>query len=132
MNFGGQQSWGVSAADFELMSVDGTNCVGAFFDIDFGSGNEGPSWIVGDTFLKNVYSVFRFDPPSVGFAQLSSYATSLSQLNTPLPTETLVANPVQATNQFAISAAAPRWSTASTFVLTGTLIIVAATFGAML
>lgn len=46
-------------------------CVGAIFDtgsISFGS----DMWFVGDTFLKNVYSVFRADPPSVGFAQLAS------------------------------------------------------------
>jgi len=134
LDFGGAQSWGVSPADFELMRVDDTNCVGAFFDIDFGSGNSGPSWIVGDTFLKNVYSVFRFDPPSVGFAQLSSYANGLSQLSTPLPTETLVANPVQATNQFSINAAAPRLSTttSASAALTWSLLAVAVAFNAML
>jgi len=28
-------------------------------------------WVLGGTFLKNVYTVFRYDPPSVGFANLS-------------------------------------------------------------
>ncbi|KIJ37242.1 hypothetical protein M422DRAFT_260180 [Sphaerobolus stellatus SS14] len=37
-----------------------------------GWGANGPNWIIGNTFLKNVYSVFRFDPLAVGFAQLSS------------------------------------------------------------
>ncbi|BEJ15505.1 hypothetical protein CspHIS471_0501100 [Cutaneotrichosporon sp. HIS471] len=31
-------------------------------------------WIVGITFMKNVYTVFRADPPAVGFAQLSPQA----------------------------------------------------------
>lgn len=29
------------------------------------------TWVVGDTFLKNVYSVYRYDPPAVGFATLT-------------------------------------------------------------
>ncbi|KAJ7128505.1 hypothetical protein C8R44DRAFT_873222 [Mycena epipterygia] len=46
-------------------------------------------WIVGDTFLKNVYSVFRYKPPSVGFASLSDYSLSLNgniNLGAPSPT----------------------------------------------
>ena len=52
-------------------------------DLDLGGqGQDGiPSWIIGDTFLKNVYSVFRFsDPPAVGFASKGSGGTSLSVL----------------------------------------------------
>lgn len=47
-------------------------CAGGLFDIGstVGSGQGVPAWIVGDTFLKNVYSVFQANPPSVGFAQL--------------------------------------------------------------
>jgi len=82
LNFG-SQSWPISNADFNLGAVDnsGQMCVGGIFDLDAGtngaagspsSGN--PAWVVGDTFLKNVYSVFRSNPPSVGFAQLSSQA----------------------------------------------------------
>lgn len=29
---------------------------------------------IGTSFLKNVYTAFRFDPPAVGFAQLSPQA----------------------------------------------------------
>jgi hypothetical protein len=36
------------------------------------------SWIVGATFLKNVYSVYRYNPPAVGFAQLSGSAGTVS------------------------------------------------------
>lgn len=73
-------------------------CLGGIFDLtqgsDVGEGGGNPSWVVGDTFLvscifhpfifirysslsltqKNVYSVFRSNPPSIGFAQLSSAA----------------------------------------------------------
>lgn len=49
-------------------------CAGGIFDIGSTVGNtQGiPAWIVGDTFLKNVYSVFQANPPAVGFALLAS------------------------------------------------------------
>lgn len=76
--FGGK-SWPISSRDMNLGTPGGTSlCVGAIFDLTAGSaveaGGNNPSWVVGDTFLKNVYSVFRADPPSVGFAQLSENA----------------------------------------------------------
>ena len=49
-------------------------CVGGIFDLTAGTKTNStglPPWIFGDTFLKNVYSVFRYDPPSVGFAKLA-------------------------------------------------------------
>lgn len=75
ISFGGK-SWPISSADMNLGAVeDGSDqCVGGIFDLSQGSSigaGSGPSWVVGDTFLKNVYSVFRASPPSVGFAQLS-------------------------------------------------------------
>ena len=61
-------------------------CLGAFFSLEEGSTtvegadpNDGPAWIVGDTFLKNVYSIFRYENPrAVGFARLSDVAKGLS------------------------------------------------------
>lgn len=73
MNFGGSRSWPVSDDDFLLMHVSTTQCAGGLFEIDTGGSAAGaPDWIVGDTFLKNVYSVFRADPASVGFATLAN------------------------------------------------------------
>jgi len=77
-SFGGQ-SWPIKDVDMSFGTVDGTNqCVGSIFDLSLGSnvvaGDGNPSWVVGDSFLKNVYSVFRASPPSVGFAQLSNAA----------------------------------------------------------
>ncbi|KII87254.1 hypothetical protein PLICRDRAFT_112830 [Plicaturopsis crispa FD-325 SS-3] len=71
MSFGGP-SWTISPADFKLTQLSGGQCLGAFFELSTGS--SAPAWIVGDTFLKNVYSVFRYNPASVGFATLSSVA----------------------------------------------------------
>ncbi|KAK7001303.1 acid protease [Favolaschia claudopus] len=76
MAFGGKL-WPISPQDMNLgAATDGSRrCLGGIFDLTLGSNIEAnsgnPSWVVGDTFLKNVYSVYRADPLSVGFAQLS-------------------------------------------------------------
>ncbi|KAJ7504433.1 aspartic peptidase A1 [Mycena galericulata] len=75
LSFGGS-SWAISPADFELQDIGQGTCLGSFFVLT--TGNSAPAWIVGDTFLKNVYSVFRYNPPSVGFAALSDYSLSLN------------------------------------------------------
>ncbi|KIK60512.1 hypothetical protein GYMLUDRAFT_43837 [Collybiopsis luxurians FD-317 M1] len=71
MAFGGK-SWAISNADFQAEQLSKDTCLGAFFSLSTGS--NAPAWIVGDTFLKNVYSVFRYNPASVGFAELSAAA----------------------------------------------------------
>ncbi|KAG6855363.1 hypothetical protein H0H87_004329, partial [Tephrocybe sp. NHM501043] len=79
MSFGGK-SWPIDVADMNLgrLSATSSQCVGGIFDLglgsNIGSGQGNPSWVVGATFLKNVYSVFRSNPPSIGFAQLSDAA----------------------------------------------------------
>ncbi|KAJ7916770.1 aspartyl protease [Mycena leptocephala] len=77
MSFGGQ-AWAISSEDMNLGPVQqgSSMCIGAIFDLSLGAdtGTGGPSWVIGDTFLKNVYSVFRQSPISVGFAQLASGA----------------------------------------------------------
>lgn len=82
MGYGdGGKAWDISPDDFRAFEISGTGmCVGAFFELDLGGGGDGgvPNWIVGDSFLKNVYSVYRSDPPSVGFAALSSTALAMN------------------------------------------------------
>ncbi|KAK0475555.1 aspartyl protease [Armillaria novae-zelandiae] len=80
MSFGGK-SWPINSTDMNLGPVTaGSNmCLGGIFDLTAGSnipeGTGNPGWVVGATFLKNVYSVFRdSNPPAIGFAQLSSAA----------------------------------------------------------
>jgi cathepsin D len=79
MTFGGK-SWPINPDDMNLGPVDnqGQFCLGGIFDLSLGSniesGSGNPAWVVGDTFLKNVYTVFRSNPPSIGFAQLSEAA----------------------------------------------------------
>ncbi|KAJ7162217.1 aspartyl protease [Mycena filopes] len=78
--FGGKL-WPIDPSDMNLGPGQGTarsQCLGGIFDLTLGSSIEAnsgnPTWVVGDTFLKNVYSVYRQNPPSVGFAQLSDLA----------------------------------------------------------
>ncbi|GAA5919555.1 hypothetical protein JCM1841_001008 [Sporobolomyces salmonicolor] len=73
----GDIAYNMSSADFNLgpFGIDPTTnvstCLGAFFDLSFGTSSK-ISWVIGAAFLKNVYSVFRASPPSVGFALLSN------------------------------------------------------------
>ncbi|KAJ7224261.1 aspartic peptidase domain-containing protein [Mycena pura] len=62
------------------------------------TGNSAPSWIVGDTFLKNVYSVFRYNPASIGFASLSEYSLSMNgNVDLAVPSATIGSVPAKAT-----------------------------------
>ncbi|KAI0753747.1 acid protease [Fomes fomentarius] len=68
-------SWPISNADFNVgQGTQNGMCIGGFIALST-EGSSAPAFIVGDTFLKNVYSVFRAEPPSVGFATLSQKAT---------------------------------------------------------
>ncbi|KAI0369096.1 acid protease [Pilatotrama ljubarskyi] len=100
MRFGSSSiSWPISNADFLLEQASRDTCVGAFFALST-SGTSAPPWIVGDTFLKNVYSVFRAQPASVGFAQLSDTALAMNGQSgsAPSPTVGAVAATVSGTN----------------------------------
>jgi cathepsin D len=82
LSFGGK-AWPISADDMNLgrLSTGSSQCLGGIFDLSMGSsiqsGGGNPSWVVGATFLKNVYSVYRANGDSsgsVGFAELSDAA----------------------------------------------------------
>jgi len=120
LSFGGR-SWSVSQADFELAQIGAGQCLGAFFDLTSNS----PAWIIGDTFLKNVYSVFRYSPPSVGFATLSETALAMNSLGGSIPSPTIssVAS-VQATGGTdRISNRAERTTTAAMSSLLGCIFV---------
>ncbi|KAG2110606.1 aspartic peptidase domain-containing protein [Suillus discolor] len=86
ISFGGP-SWPISPADFQLTKISSSQCVGAFFELN--TGGTAPNWIVGDTFLKNVYSVFRYNPAAVGFAALSNTAIAMNGVNAAPPSATI-------------------------------------------
>jgi len=80
LQFGGL-SYSISNGDFNLgqFTNDNSMCTGAFFAQDLNVRSPIP-WIVGATFLKNVYSVFRYNPSGIGFAALASSANGGSTL----------------------------------------------------
>ncbi|THH33413.1 hypothetical protein EUX98_g771 [Antrodiella citrinella] len=91
MTFGSSSnSWSISPADMQFQQIDTNNCVGAIFEISTGSNT--PAWIVGDSFLKNVYTVFRSSPASVGFATLSSTALGMNGVNGAVPSATVASS----------------------------------------
>ncbi|EIN11477.1 acid protease [Punctularia strigosozonata HHB-11173 SS5] len=74
--FGGKD-WAINPTDMNVQELSSSLCLGAVFDLSQGSnvgGSGTPAWVVGDTFLKNVYSVFRSSPAAIGFAELSTTA----------------------------------------------------------
>lgn len=95
VSFGGA-TWSISPTDFAFTQTSSTECIGAFFEASTGSG--APSWIFGDAFLKNVYSVFRYSPSSVGFANLSSIAIAENGAGGTVPSATIGAISAAVTN----------------------------------
>ncbi|KAJ7734430.1 acid protease [Mycena metata] len=69
-NWGGKD-WTVSAANLNLglTKAKSTDCVSALAGVDFGFGSN--VCILGDAFLRNLYSVFDLDQQAVGFAALA-------------------------------------------------------------
>ncbi|KAJ3558981.1 hypothetical protein NM688_g613 [Phlebia brevispora] len=81
-------TWAISPADFILQQTDQNTCVGTFFAVD-SSGTSAPAFIFGDTFLKNVYSVYRSSPAAVGFATLSSTSLNMNGVDAAIPSPTV-------------------------------------------
>ncbi|KAG0696968.1 aspartic peptidase domain-containing protein, partial [Suillus ampliporus] len=101
MSFGGTD-WAINPLDMNVGVVPTSvvasttqMCAGGIFDVgsSIGSGSNVPTWIIGDTFLKNVYTVFRANPAAVGFAQLASGSSS----STGSSTGTSSSNPAKVT-----------------------------------
>jgi len=95
------KTWDIDPTDFIVQQLEGNNCLGAIFGVDLGP--QSPDWVIGDTFLKNVYSVFRFSPgPSVGFATLASNLQGSQTSSTPASTQSSVfssfGNPLPSTS----------------------------------
>ncbi|KAG0705620.1 aspartic peptidase domain-containing protein [Suillus ampliporus] len=111
LSFGGS-TWSISPADFAFTQSSSSECIGAFFEADISGGS--PTWIIGDAFLKNVYSVFRYNPPSVGFANLSSIAIAENGAGGTVPSATIGTVSATVTN----TSAAPRGYALSTSLST--------------
>ncbi|KAG0143973.1 hypothetical protein CROQUDRAFT_65522 [Cronartium quercuum f. sp. fusiforme G11] len=89
MVFGGV-SYLVSAKSFMIQSVkeDSTQCYGAVFSTSSVNAAAGEStWIVGASYLMNVYTVFRArSPPAIGFAKpVPDFQAKLNNMKWPVP-----------------------------------------------
>jgi len=69
-NWGGQ-NWEISPENFNLglIAEGSSECMGALGAQDIGLGDE--TWLLGDSFMKNVYTAFSFQQNAVGFAALA-------------------------------------------------------------
>jgi cathepsin D len=127
ISFGGP-AWPIRAADLNLGTIGNGRCLGAVFDLSQGSnsqpGGVNPSWIIGDTFLKNVYSVFRANPPAVGFAQLSNAAGGSS--GNPLPGSSTTPGSSSPTSGAGGDSAASRTAPVAGILVTSALALLAA------
>ncbi|OJT10594.1 Aspartic protease [Trametes pubescens] len=67
----GGKKWAITADNFSLgeTSTGSGKCVGALAGQDIGLGSN--VWLLGDSFMKNVYTAFSFDDDTVGFATLA-------------------------------------------------------------
>ncbi|EKM60424.1 uncharacterized protein PHACADRAFT_132970 [Phanerochaete carnosa HHB-10118-sp] len=67
----GNKTWQISSDNFNLGQVNNgsSQCVGALAGQDLGLGSN--VWLLGDSFMKNVYTAFSFDKNAVGFASLA-------------------------------------------------------------
>ncbi|KAH9894311.1 protease [Cubamyces lactineus] len=66
----GGKSWDISFANLNLGQTEpgSSQCVGALAGQDLGLGDN--VWLLGDSFMKNVYTTFSFTKNAVGFAVL--------------------------------------------------------------
>lgn len=69
-NWGGKD-WPISPENISLGETESGSgqCVGSLAAQDLGLGDG--VWLLGDSFMKNVYTVFSFDKTAVGFAKLA-------------------------------------------------------------
>ncbi|KAJ7117109.1 aspartic peptidase domain-containing protein, partial [Mycena epipterygia] len=78
LSFGGK-AWAINPADINIGPISGGSlCIGVI--IADTTSNPTPSWNFGTPFLMNVYSVFRQNPPAVGFAELSTAVGGIGSL----------------------------------------------------
>ncbi|KAI1781150.1 acid protease [Hypoxylon cercidicola] len=85
------QTWTASSKDFtSAPNGDGT-CFGNVYGMEFVPG----AWLLGDMFLKNVYSVFDVDEKRIGFA-----ARAVSESSNTSPTGTSTTSPNSSSTTF--------------------------------
>ncbi|KAJ6588478.1 aspartic peptidase domain-containing protein [Mycena capillaripes] len=96
VSFGGK-TWTIDPVDvnFGPVSSGSSQCTGSI--IEFAGSGTQPRWVFGTPFLRNVYTVFRQNPPAVGFADLSTAAGGTASIapptsSSPSPTSSIPPN----------------------------------------
>ncbi|OCF76939.1 endopeptidase [Kwoniella mangroviensis CBS 8886] len=106
----------ITDQDFNLgrYTSDTTMCTGAAY-VQSLSSSSPVQWIVGDAALKNTYTVFRYNPAAVGFANLAGAVTSSeAAASTTIPdASAIAATSVPATTSKSSSSASTTSSSAS-------------------
>ncbi|KAJ8495865.1 hypothetical protein ONZ51_g1455 [Trametes cubensis] len=64
----GGKGWSIDAENFSHGQTEDGQCIGAIAGRDLGMGDN--VWLVGDSFMQNVYTVFSADDKAIGFAAL--------------------------------------------------------------
>ncbi|WWC86902.1 uncharacterized protein L201_001781 [Kwoniella dendrophila CBS 6074] len=98
----------ITDQDFNLgrYTSDTTMCTGAAY-VQTLSSSSPVQWIVGDAALKNTYTVFRYSPAAVGFANLAgSISSSEAAASTTIPDVSALAASTAATPSGSIGASA--------------------------
>lgn len=75
------------------ISYGSDQCLGAIFEGPQDPSGNMPAWIIGDSFLKTVFSVFRYKPQSVGFASLKNGKAETLSLTSESPQRTQSLSP---------------------------------------
>ena len=84
--------YAVNPEDLKFNKASSGTCQGAIFALESGTttnDQKSLTWVLGDTFMKNYYTVFRHSPPSVGFAKLSDEAKATQTKVGNIPSETV-------------------------------------------
>ncbi|SNX85474.1 related to aspartic protease [Melanopsichium pennsylvanicum] len=115
----GDQQYTIPDSDFSAGTLDqsGSECLGAFFGLGSTSQTD-LQWIIGDAFLKNVYTVFTTNANSSGAAV--GFASLASGLNSGTTSKTVSTSTSTSTGSSSSSAAKTRINSA--VVLVGTLL----------
>lgn len=98
----------VTEADFNVGSYgsDDSMCTGGVY-VQSLSSSSPIQWVVGDTLLKNVYTVYRYSPAAVGFATLASNSATPSAAATNATTAATSTATLSATTSRSSSSATP-------------------------
>lgn len=113
----------IGSADFNIGSYGGDSsyCTGGIY-VQALSAASAVQWVVGDTMLKNVYSVFRYSPAAVGFAALagSSSASTATATSTTASTLASASTALSASGSSQSNSSASATSAATVVVVTAT------------